>query len=117
MDIESRINNWREWGRDKPHYQRCKSLEGNYKPPPIWHAPKPKFNIDLKDALTVERCVIRLPHKHKMVIVVNEMYPQYLINEHFARTCTKIGISRKPEVFADYLANAKIILRNLLQRA
>jgi hypothetical protein len=114
IDIEARLRNWQAWGKDKPHYQRCKSLEGNYKAPPVWEAPKLKSEVDIKDALIIERCVIKLPEKNKMVLVVDVMYPHLLINERFAKTCTIIGISRKTEVFSDYLKQSKIMLRNLL---
>ena len=115
--IESRLNNWQAWGIDKPHYQRCKSLEGNYKAPPVWEAPALRTEIDLNDALKIERCVIQLPQKHKMVLVTQYMYKYLLINERFNVTCNKIGISRKHEVFDDYLAKSKDMLANLLRKS
>ncbi len=114
-DIEARLNNWQAWGKDKLHYQKCKSLEGNYKPPPVWEAPHLRTEIDLKDALEIERAVIKLPEKHKMVLVTAYMYKHLLINGRFNKTCNIIGISRKAEVFDDYLAKAKLMVENILR--
>jgi hypothetical protein len=113
-DIEQRLNNWRLCFKDKPHYKRTASLEGNYKPPPVWEAPSIKIPIDLNDALVIEKAVTALPDKHKMVLVVSTMYPYLLINSAFYKTCHIIGISRRPEVFDDYLKKSKIMLANIL---
>jgi hypothetical protein len=114
MNIDERLNNWQSWGKDKAHYQRCMSLEGNYKPPPVWHAPALKVEVDINDAKLVENSVITLPKKYKEVIVVQYMYPYLLINERFNKTCNIIGISRKADVWNDFLKQSKIILQNLL---
>jgi len=115
-DLEPRLINWKLVFKDKPQYQRAKSLEGNYKAPPVWEAPALKHTPDLNDAILIEKMVIQLPEKHKMVLVTQYMYPYLLINSGFAKTCTKIGISRKSEVFEEYLAQSKNIILNLLTR-
>lgn len=114
IDIEARLNNWQSWGKDRAHYKRCMSLEGNYKAPPVWEAPPLKTHIDINDAKILEDSIITLPKKYKEVLVVQYMYPYLLINERFAKTCTIIGISRKSEVWNDYLKQSKLILANLL---
>lgn len=128
-DIEARLENWRICLKDTAKYSKAMSLEGNYKEPPLTKeqkdileksgqtfesAPNARAVKDLKDAFIVERAVIKLPHKHGLVLVCDYMYSYLLINGKFNRTCNAIGISRKPEVFADYLSQAKIMLRNLL---
>jgi hypothetical protein len=113
-DIEALLLNWQAWGKDKAKYQRCMSLEGNYKPPPIWHAPALKVEVDINSAKALEDLIITLPKKYKEVLAVQYMYSYLLINERFAKTCTIIGISRKAEVWDDYVKQAKIILMNLL---
>ena len=114
-DIEARLDNWQQWGKDRAQYQKTKSLEGNYKAPPVWESPALRAEIDVNDALKIERAVIHLPEKYKMVLVVSKMYPYLLINSNFARTCTIIGISRKAEVFDDFLTKSKLMLCNLLK--
>jgi hypothetical protein len=116
MDLESRLLNWQSWGKDRAHYQRCMSLEGNYKPE-FPHPPKLKADVDIIDAKLVEDNVITLPKKYKEVLVVQYMYPYLLINERFNKTCNIIGISRKSEVWNDFLKQSKIILQNLLTKA
>lgn len=117
MDIEPRLINWQAWGIDKPQYKRCKSLEGNYKAPPVWEPPALRAEIDLNDALKIERCIIQLPLKHKMVITVSYMYKYLLINERFNRTCNIIGISRKHEVWEEYLKQSQHMVENLLHKS
>lgn len=106
------------------------SLEGNYKEPPLTKEQKEyleqtgqifeskvraKLVKDLKDALEVERAVIKLPDKHKKVLVCDYMYHYLLINRRFNKTCNNIGISRKHEVWEDYLAKAKLMVENILR--
>jgi hypothetical protein len=116
MDLEARLLNWQAWGKDRAKYQRCLSLEGNYKPPPVWHAPALKVEVDIIDAKLVEDYIITLPKKYKEVLVVQYMYPYLLINERFNDTCNIIGISRKSHVWNDFLKQSKIILQNLLSQ-
>lgn len=116
-DIEPRLENWRQWGKDRPQYHKTRSLEGNYKAPPVWESPALRAEIDVNDALKIECAIILLPEKYKMVLVVSKMYPYLLINSNFAKTCKIIGISRKAEVFDDFLLKSKLMLINLLRKA
>lgn len=124
--IENRLENWRICFKDKPQYHKTKSLEGNYKEPPQtkeegeqegYDAPtQAKPVLDINDAIKVERAVVSLPLKHKLVLVCNYMYPYLLTNNRFTKTCTVIGISRKAEVFDDYLKKAMLMVENKLNR-
>lgn len=131
-DLEERLNNWKACYKDKPQYNRAKSLEGGYSEPVItkeilkqlekqglsqevFERPIPRIRADSIDAKLVEEAVIKLPLKHKLVLVCQYMYPYLLINNGFNRVCHKIGISRKAEVFDDYLKQAKHMVENLLQ--
>ena len=132
-DIEARLDNWRICLKDTAKYSKAMSLEGNYKEPPLTKeqkdileksgqtfesAPNAKAVKDLKDAAIVESAIIQLygeSRKHCLVLVCDYMYSYLLINGKFNKLCNRIGISRKPEVFADYLSQAKIMLKNILK--
>lgn len=126
ITIESRLENWRICFKDKPQYNKTKSLEGNYKEPEQskedkelegYDAPTTARPVlDINDAIKVERAVTRLPLKFKMVLVCEYMYPYLLTNNRFPKTCTIIGISRKAEVFEDYLKRAKLMVENNLTK-
>lgn len=125
--LENRLENWRISFKDKPQYHKTKSLEGNFKEQPTRDEQgniiegydadtQPKQSLDLNDALKIERAVIRLPHKFKMVLVCSYMYPYLLTNNRFTRTCNIIGISRRAEVFDDHLNRAKMMVENILKK-
>ena len=130
-DIDSRLENWRICLKDTAKYNKAMSLEGNYKEAPLTKEQKEYLEQtgqtfeaktrakpvkDLKDAFIVERAVIHLPEKHKLVLVCNYMYSYLLINGIYNKTCNAIGISRKAEVFDDYLKKAKLMVENNLHR-
>lgn len=128
-DLDARIENWRICFKDRQQYKTTGSLEGNYKEPPVTKEmlelignqtfevqARAKVALDINDAIKVEKAVINLPDKHKKVFVTQVMYPYLLINSRFYKTCQIIGISRKEEVFNDYLKDAKIMLHNLLHK-
>jgi hypothetical protein len=127
-DLELRINNWRLVFKDKPQYRKAGSLEGNYvekltkeqeeelkKQSQVFERrATPRPSLDLNDAIQVERAVISIPMKHKMVLTVSVMYPYLLYNDNFYKTCRIIGISRKTEVFDHFLQQSKHMLENIL---
>lgn len=128
MDIEARIENWRICFKDNHHSFKTGSLEGNYREPQITkemlelvkdevfeNKVTAKRTIDINDAIKVERAVIALPIKYKMVLVVDTMYHYLLNGSHFRKTCKIIGISIDSAVFDDYLKKAKIMIENSLQ--
>jgi hypothetical protein len=128
-DLDARLDNWKQCLKDRPHYKRAMSLEGNYKEPPVT---KEMLDILVKqgevfektaaarlspneiDALAIERAVISLPEKHRKVIVHEYMYPHKLHNDWFYKTCKTIGIGRSHDVFNEYLHQSKKMLCNLL---
>ena len=128
MNIDARIENWRLYFKDRPRISKIGSLESNYKEPPVTKemldALKDQVfevklsvrpSIDVNDAIKVEKAIIKLPMKYKMVLVVNEMYPYYLHGSNFRKTCKTIGISIDNTVFDSYLLKSKIMLENILQ--
>lgn len=127
-DIENRIENWRICFKDNHQSFKTGSLEGNYKQPPVTkemlelvkdevfeNVVTARHTIDINDAIKVERAVIDLPTKYKMVLVVDTMYKYLLNGSHFRKTCKIIGISIDSAVFDDYLKKAKTMLENSLQ--
>lgn len=64
-----RLRNWANWARDKPHYRVTQSLEGRYRPPPVWEAPQPTTFVDINDALKVERAIIGMPKPYKALVI------------------------------------------------
>jgi hypothetical protein len=129
-DLELRINNWRLVFKDKPQYRKAGSLEGNYvekltkeqeeelkKQSQVFERrATPRPSLDINDALKIERAVIELPVKHKMVLVVNVMYPYLLINNTYYQTCRIIGISSAKGIYDSYLEKSMHMLDNILHK-
>ena len=63
-EIHSILLNWARWCKTGHHPQRCKSLEGNYRPPPMYHEPKPFSPPDILQAIKVETLISRAPNQY-----------------------------------------------------
>ena len=114
--IKDRLFNWSKWA--KSHIVipiSCKSLEALYRPPPCWHAPEPRTNIDLLDAFVIEKHLIQLPRREMNIIVYN-----YITSwKNFDHFCSKHKIrgsklATKSQQFEIDLQRAENMLNNLL---
>lgn len=74
-NTKERLENWKRAFISHPHYRVTASLEGRYKSPQHWDAPQAKIDIDINDALSVERVVIKLPALHKAILKYNYFTP------------------------------------------
>lgn len=108
-DLEAIFRNWARWVRDRGYRkQHCYSIEGRYRSPQHWNPPEPRPpEVDIFQALKVEKIVIRLPNKYKVLLV-----------GHFVKLSNPMSICRKIAIrFNDYdatLQMAKIMVRNNL---
>jgi hypothetical protein len=113
MDIETtkeRLENWKQWARNKKHYRITPSLEGKYRPPPSWNPPEPSIQVDINDALKVEKVLVSptFPSKSRNLIIYAYITPQ--LDIHYV--CRKLGINKR-NLEAD-LQTAINILHNRL---
>lgn len=89
---KERLENWHRCFREHIHYRVTASLEGRYKPPPVWHPPEPKIFIDTIDAGIVELAVIGMPASYKALLKYHYFTPYIPLNV----------ICRKVKIRADY---------------
>ena len=133
-DIEQLLDNWRREGRDRYAQRITPSLEGRYNSESgktmndgitiekneygkitIKKESTKKTDtsqpINVKQALLIERIVIRLPFDHKLCLAMQYMYPWSLGNK-FKRNCAKNGI--KSTRFDAIVSQAKLMIKNNL---
>lgn len=82
--VEERLRNWASWAKTLPTYRVTKSLEGRYRAPAQWEAPRPAKFIDLNDALKIERAIIGVPQPYKAIIIYSLIHP-YIPMQVFCR--------------------------------
>ena len=90
----ARILNWATWARDRKIIPvSCKSLESRYKSPPVWDYPHLKAEIDINDAIEIEKILTSptFPKANMACIVYVNIYP-YL---NFHAALRKINRFRK----------------------
>ena len=78
QQTNARILNWATWARDHQIIPvSCKSLECNYKAPPMYDYPKLKAEIDINDAIRIEKVLTAptFPKAHMACIVYSHVYP------------------------------------------
>lgn len=116
MEFDQRLDNWARWARPHRKYRRTFSLEGRYRPEDseVWEPEQPHVEVDIKDALEVEKQVIKLPKKHMLTLVYCTIYFWTVRDKTLYSVCRKIGIH--PNKIEDYEKVAKIMLENRLKR-
>lgn len=72
---EKRLANWVRWCRSNPARAHCMSIEHRYKAPPCWEAPEPRFEVDILDAVLIEKAVIGLPAMYKAALKYGYVMP------------------------------------------
>lgn len=116
MEFDQRLDNWARWARPHKNYRRTFSLEGRYKPEAseVWEPEQPHVEVDIKDALEVERAIIGLPKKHKLTLVYCYVYFWTVRDKLLYPVCRKIGIN--PTKLEEYEKVALVMLENRLKR-
>ena len=69
-DIVMELENWRRWatGRTNSSRNRCKSLESRYKSTDVWEGKQVTIEINILEAVEVEKIISGLPVKNKAAI-------------------------------------------------
>ena len=78
QQTNSRILNWATWVRDhKIIPVSCKSLECNFKAPPMYDYPELRAEIDILDAIIIEKILTAqtFPKANMACIVYSNIYP------------------------------------------
>lgn len=73
--LKQRIENWARWCRSNPTRAHCFSIEHRYKAPPCWESQQPHIEVDMLDAVIVEKAVIGLPVKFKLAMKYAHVMP------------------------------------------
>jgi hypothetical protein len=106
-EIHSILLNWARWCKTGNHPQRCKSLEGNYRPPPMYHEPVPSNPPDVLQAIKVEILISRAPSqygKHLICWYIKRLPPQAI----------KKKLSKKADEVDHHLYMARAWLKRVL---
>ena len=69
-EIHKSLLEWANWGRNKWHPQTCQSLEGGYRPPPMFEEPAPQFVPNLKQIYAIEALIVSAPRKYGKHLVL-----------------------------------------------
>jgi hypothetical protein len=118
MDIEHRILNWSYCVRDRNIVPiSCKSLESNFKAPPMYDYPSLRVEPDINDAIKVEKTLTAptFPKQSMAIIVYAHVYPRL----NFYAALRKINRFKVHSVvnkhnFDEHLRKAHLILENRL---
>jgi len=89
MDIDQRLENWQRAFREHRNYRVTPSLEGRYKSPQHWDAREPKVEVNMIDALAVERAAVGMPQPYKAILKF-EYFQKYFMP--IQRLCKKYAI-------------------------
>lgn len=108
--IHDRLVNWGKWARNKPQYGHCLSIEHRYRSPQCWWPEEPRNEIDLLDALRVERVMRHLPDMHRAALRY-----KYVIGIGEQGICNRLRV--KPYLWGFILSHAQLMVRNLLTSA
>lgn len=106
--LSERIENWARWARNRRHrFEHCRSLEHKYRSPQIWHPPGPRPpEVQLFDALEVEKAVTQCPKKYRTIIINH-----YVKATNPAVTCRIVKIR-----FTDYDASLNMAISLLADK-
>ena len=111
QDTENRLHNWARWAKVRPKYSTCRSLEHKYKSPQTWHAEEPRVEVNILDAVVIEKALVHpsFPRRYRELIKYVYLYPG--INP--MKICRKLGI-RNGDIDAE-VRYAILMLENRLK--
>ena len=62
--IHAALLNWARWCRVTQRPHRCRSIEGRYRSPPVYHDPAPSNPPDANQAIRVEALIVDAPNDY-----------------------------------------------------
>ena len=78
-DVHAILQNWVRAIQVRKHFSRCRSIEGRYRPPPMYHEPAPSNPPDLIQADQIELLIREAPHdygKHLRFWYIRRLSPE-----------------------------------------
>jgi hypothetical protein len=81
---KDRLANWKRAFKDHMNYRVTPSLEGRYRSPQCWEVREPTTQIDMIDALKVERAVVGMPKLYKAILKY-AYFQMYIPRQIFCR--------------------------------
>ena len=89
--IHESIMEWARWGQIHWHPQLCRSLERNYRPPPMYETTTPQMIPNLKLIYAIERLVVNAPKQfgtHLVYYYIRKLPPQATRKKlHLSKDC------------------------------
>lgn len=112
LDIEAEIANWVAWARTRAGRSvgQCASIEHRYRPPRHWWPDPLLSNVNIRNALDVERAMGDVPEQHRAGLVMH-----YARRAPSAFICRKLGL--RPAAWEQFLADGRTMLKNILLRS
>ena len=86
-EVEDFMSNWERWIRvHKVEPVRCVGLESKWKSPQVWQGVEPKCEINLLEAVAVEKIICQLPERNRMAIKAWHVYrmPAHIMRRKLA---------------------------------
>ena len=76
-DVHESLLKWASWARVRHHPATCRSLEGSYRPPPMFEEPAPVFTPDHKLVYREEDLIVSAPNQfgHHLIYYYLKRFP------------------------------------------
>lgn len=104
--IVDRLENWARWARVNATRCHCMSIEHRYKAPPCWEQEQPRHEVDILDAVIIEKIVVSLPSKNMQALKYAYILPWVPYWEQIRR------IGCKSSNYLDTIHKAELMVRN-----
>lgn len=106
LGIHEALLNWSRWVRVRPHGWQVSPMFRMYRSHAWqWHTPEIRQQINVPEAVEMEKAVSGLPEKHRTAIRWH-----YCFCGHPARMARELGVSKQG--LADLVVDARVKLRN-----
>lgn len=106
--VHERLIEWARWGRTHWRPHTCRSLEGNYRPPPAWEAPTPRFMPHLKQIYEIEYLIVNAPKGYGIHLIawyVKKLPP----------TAIKKKLKIRPDMIVSHLFDSREYIKRMLK--
>jgi hypothetical protein len=118
QELKDRLENWAKWCRDRSSVRHpadgvcipLRSLERYYRPPPCWEPTVLIVEVDILDAVAIEKVITGLPIKNKAALKFAYVMPWANINIQLR----KIGIRFND--YDDTVRLSECMVMNILSR-
>lgn len=109
LAIHEALENWARWVRVRPHGWQVSPMFRMYRPEKStagwWDRREPKVEVNVPEAVEMERAVSGLPEKHRAAVRWS-----YVFAGHPARMARELGVSKQG--LADLVSVGRVMLRN-----